>query len=262
LKPSDQLKATDNLEYAGIDDHQTPTSQGEKGPTFTEFAEGLHTQSKEAGKNYREAIEQGEYFKAGKAASQDPMLQMTGLGDMAVVGTLGKVGGSAKVLGGKSDVNKTFVPFRSDKVSLDYDMKTKQLANGNTELRISSFQQVQDDLSVISTKGKYPPNELRATFNPNDGDLVVDFVESSKHKLGIAPEMMSRAIEKVGPTNVKSISGQLDEINKNVYNVYRDEYGLSSFEAALQTPAAKIRNNLGYSRIEFDASSLTIQGYR
>lgn len=141
-------------------------------------------------------------------------------------------------------------------------MSVKPLSNGNTELRITSFQQVQDDLSVILTKGKYPPNQLRATFNPSDGDLIIDFVESSKHRLGIAPEMISRAIEKVGASNVKSISGQLDEINKGVYKIYRDEYGMSALEAALHTPAAKIRQTLGYSQIKFDASNLTIKGYR
>jgi hypothetical protein len=41
------------------------------------------------------AKEKGEYFEAGRAMSDDPMLQMTGLGDMAALAGLSRIGKAA-----------------------------------------------------------------------------------------------------------------------------------------------------------------------
>jgi hypothetical protein len=104
MRPSETLKETDNLEYADID-NQATSGEGMELPSFTELAEGAYAQAVEASRNYQEAIGNREFFSAGRAASQDPMLQMIGLGEMAVVGTLGKVTG-ARVLGGKVGPDK------------------------------------------------------------------------------------------------------------------------------------------------------------
>jgi hypothetical protein len=85
---------------------------------------------------------------------------------------------------------------------------------------------------------------------------------ASEPRLGIGKEMLSHGIETVGPSNVKSITGVLDELNFDIYSLYREEYGLSVSDAILQTPAAKIRTGLGYGDIRYDAATRTITGYK
>ncbi|MES9955089.1 MAG: hypothetical protein ABW104_19820 [Candidatus Thiodiazotropha sp. 6PLUC2] len=107
-KESQDLKNVVNLEYSEIDEY----CQESKGPGLTlpswedvgDFLKGSVQATNEAVKT---AKEQGDYFEAGRAMSNDPMLQMIGLGDMAVFGALSRMGKAAKKdWSGKSLFNK------------------------------------------------------------------------------------------------------------------------------------------------------------
>jgi hypothetical protein len=99
-------------------------------------------------------------------------------------------------------------------------------------------------------------------FRKADGDIFVNYMTASEPRLGIGKEMLSRGIETAGPSDVKSITGVIDEVNADIFKLYREEYGLSVSDAILQTPAAKIRTELGYGNIHYDAATRTITGYK
>ncbi|MBV2121690.1 MAG: hypothetical protein KUF74_09565 [Candidatus Thiodiazotropha sp. (ex Ctena orbiculata)] len=97
-KESPELKNVDNLEYAGIDEYQSKSREpGLTLPDWADVGNALKGHVQTTNEAVKAAKEKGEYFKAGRAMSNDPMLQMTGLGDMAVFGAMARTVKAAKL---------------------------------------------------------------------------------------------------------------------------------------------------------------------
>ncbi|MCG7926091.1 MAG: hypothetical protein JAY67_11165 [Candidatus Thiodiazotropha taylori] len=97
-KESPELKNVDNLEYAGIDEYQSKSREpGLTLPDWADVGNALKGHVQATNEAVKAAKDRGEYFEAGKAMSNDPMLQLTGLGDMAVFGVMARMGRAAKL---------------------------------------------------------------------------------------------------------------------------------------------------------------------
>ncbi|MCG7973724.1 MAG: hypothetical protein JAZ16_01535, partial [Candidatus Thiodiazotropha taylori] len=97
-KESPELKNVDNLEYAGIDEYQAGSREpGLTLPDWVDVGIALKGHVQATNEAVKAAKEKGEYFEAGRAMSNDPMLQITGLGDMAVFGVMARMGRAAKL---------------------------------------------------------------------------------------------------------------------------------------------------------------------
>ncbi|MCG8069773.1 MAG: hypothetical protein JAY84_18150 [Candidatus Thiodiazotropha taylori] len=116
-KESPELKNVDNLEYAGIDEYQSKSREpGLTLPDWVDVGNALKGHVQATNEAVKAAKEKGEYFEAGRAMSNDPMLQMTGLGDMAVFGAMARtvkaakldslVSGNAKINTGEGSTNQ------------------------------------------------------------------------------------------------------------------------------------------------------------
>ncbi|MCG8125448.1 MAG: hypothetical protein N0E55_16045 [Candidatus Thiodiazotropha taylori] len=116
-KESPELKNVDNLEYAGIDEYQAGSREpGLTLPDLADVGNALKGHVQATNEAVKAAKEKGEYFEAGRAMSNDPMLQMTGLGDMAVFGAMARtvkaakldslVSGNAKINTGEGSTNQ------------------------------------------------------------------------------------------------------------------------------------------------------------
>lgn len=146
-------------------------------------------------------------------------------------------------------------------MGLDFETQTTQTSNGTT-ITVQSNQTVAADGSIVDQgPTEFPANQLRATFDSQTGNLNIDWLGASPQQSGLGTEMVSRAIEQLGPENVTSISGDLDASNEGIYDYYYNDLGYSSQEALQMTPAAKIRATLGYSNIGFNSSGKVV-GYR
>jgi len=126
---------------------------------------------------------------------------------------------------------------------LDFDTSVRDLPNGLQDIKITSNQVILNDGSLTVPSRPNPNgafNLIDSRFNPNTGDLNVDFVFTFNKGKGVGSELISRAVETAGPQNVKSIVGQLGADNKRIFDSGVAQ-GLSPLGAALKTPAAKIR---------------------
>jgi filamentous hemagglutinin len=157
--------------------------------------------------------------------------------------------------GANTSVANGFVPFRS-KLGLDFESSLIHTPNGSS-ISISSRQIVLEDGAIVLQKGGAPASEFRGTFNSETGNLKVDWMGATQQGNGLGTEMMSRAIEKIGPSNIKSISGQLDELNKSIFNEYYHEIGYDVTQSIARTPAGKIRQSLGYGDLQYSNGILT-----
>ena len=155
---------------------------------------------------------------------------------------------------------RPFTPFRSSRVRLDFQAESNQQASGEISVIITSNQVPNENGEIVGI-GLPDANVIEGTFNPNTGDLRIDFLRARVSGLEIGPELVSRAIEEIGPDRVLSITGQFDLDNLRVFNEARD-FGLSNEQAAFSTPAASIRQRLGFGRLEFDSQTLTLRGFR
>ncbi|WP_017462622.1 putative Ig domain-containing protein [Dyella ginsengisoli] len=154
----------------------------------------------------------------------------------------------------------SFTPYRSE-LGLDFETQTAQTSNGTT-ITVQSNQTVAADGSIVDQGStEFPANQLRATFNSQTGNLNIDWLGASPQQSGLGTEMVSRAIEQLGPENVTSISGDLDASNEGIYDYYYNDLGYSSQDALQMTPAAKIRATLGYSNVGFNSGGQVV-GYR
>lgn len=101
-------------------------------------------------------------------------------------------------IGAQAPVASTsFTPFRSQ-LSLDYQTRIAN-SGSSTSLEIYSNQVLGSDGQLVSmAESNFPPNQLRATFNNNSGDLFVDWLGANPQQNGIGTEMLSRAVERYG----------------------------------------------------------------
>ncbi|MEW8238660.1 MAG: hypothetical protein AB2727_10735 [Candidatus Thiodiazotropha taylori] len=97
-KESPELKNVDNLEYAGIDEYQSKSREpGLTLPDWVDVGNAFKGHVQATNEAVKAVKDKGEYFEVGKAMSNDPMLQMTGLGDMALFGVMARMGRAAKL---------------------------------------------------------------------------------------------------------------------------------------------------------------------
>jgi hypothetical protein len=97
-KESGKLKGVDNLEYAAIDDYGKESNEpGLSLPSLEDVATNLKQHLQATSQQIKAAKDEGDFFAAGKAMSNDPMLQMTGLGDVSALGVLNKMRVAAKL---------------------------------------------------------------------------------------------------------------------------------------------------------------------
>jgi filamentous hemagglutinin len=80
--------------------------------------------------------------------------------------------------------------------------------------------------------------------------LHVSWYETSVQGRGVGTEMISRAIETVGPQRVSSVSAELGRTNLSVFEQVTAS-GVARQEAIWQTPLGKSMNSLGYRNVEF-----------
>jgi len=114
-----------------------------------------------------------------------------------------------------------------------------------------------EDGSIVLQKGGAPASEFRGTFNSETGNLHVDWMGTAQQGNGLGTEMMSRAVENIGSSNVRSISGQLDELNKSLFNEYYNEIGYDAMQSISKIPAGKIRQSLGYGELQYSNGVIT-----
>ncbi len=97
-KESEGLKNVDNLEFLDIDSTgQKSDAPGLSLPSWEDIGAGLKRNIQATNEAIATAKQQGSYFAVGKAISNDPLLQMTGLGDMAIFGSLARMRKMAKL---------------------------------------------------------------------------------------------------------------------------------------------------------------------
>ncbi|WP_139116996.1 hypothetical protein [Candidatus Thiodiazotropha endoloripes] len=274
FRPSESLSNETNFEYLDIDGSGTYPEPG-SGLTSDKIGMALSASINQSNENIRLAKASGNDWSVGWELGNHSLIQATGVGEFAGLSLLSKAG---KLVSNSSIFNKSaraedifdidaaspsgsysFRPFRSDRISLDYQIATKDIGD-IVNVRIGSDQIVRD--GQIVGRGANTENYIDMQFGKSDGDLFINYMTASEPRLGIGKEMLSRGVEAIGPSNVRSISGVLDETNFDIYRLYREEYGLSVSDAAMQTPAAKIRTDLGYGNIHYDAATRTITGYR
>jgi hypothetical protein len=149
-------------------------------------------------------------------------------------------------------------------VSLDFNAPTLSDYGKSTLVRVNSDQFITPFGTVIvpsrrAANGHY--QMFDGSFVHATGELRVAKLYTANRGMGLGPEIMSRAIEAIGPEKVKSISGELGIDNLDVYQANLKQ-GMSPIDAARNTPAAAIRTKLGYGNISFDPASMIITGSR
>jgi len=113
----------------------------------------------------------------------------------------------------------------------------------------------QGDFEITLANDSY----IQATV---DGDeLFVDMmsVPFELQRTGQSRALLREALDKAG--DVKSVGGGLAYTNESAYMSLLDE-GLSPTEAASWTPFGKILREAGYSRFEFNESTMVLTGFR
>jgi hypothetical protein len=97
------------------------------------------------------------------------------------------------------------------------------------------------------------PATLQAKFNSKTGDLYANMsVHENLRKSGVGTEMLQKAVNEVGPNNVKSLSAVLSGDNLKIYNATGD---------IMQTPAAKQAAKSGFPYV-YTAETPGGSGYR
>ena len=99
-------------------------------------------------------------------------------------------------------------------------------------------------------------SELEGYFS-GDGNLSLKWYSTDVPGKNIGREMISTAIETLGPERVTSVSARLGRTNLDVYeNSLRN--GLSATDAVWRTPLGKSMQYLGYRNLEVQNYSSVI----
>ncbi len=157
---------------------------------------------------------------------------------------------------------KQFTPYRNQSTPLNFDINTYDFVHGKLKTKITSDEFIINDGSTIIPSRRNPNGAnhiIETIFNPQDGELYISWLYTANSGKGIGTELISRAIESVGPSKVKSITGEMGADNLKILNSYIKQ-GMSPLDAAKKTPAAAIRIKLGYGNISFDPKTNTIKG--
>lgn len=101
---------------------------------------------------------------------------------------------------------------------------------------------------------KFAQSDLVARYSP-DGNLHIDWYGTTVTGKGVGTEMVSRAIESVGPDKIKTVSAQLGNTNLEAFRVAAST-GLSREQAVWSTPLGKTMSSLGFKNVEVLGNSV------
>ncbi|PUB82673.1 MAG: hypothetical protein DBP02_14275 [gamma proteobacterium symbiont of Ctena orbiculata] len=216
------------LEYKDIDSYPEDVGSGWRlsvptGSELVDFANAMYGRSLSASNAYRDAIEQGNHYRAGLAFGSDPMVQGLGL----MVGTFG--------------LTKPFVPDagkmsrRSGVDTIDYDGNSATASFGGTEFlkevagnRVSmkSYQQISDHGADILFKYDSAIDDL-AVYYPNSRriDLYPANIEAEALAFGHDPAHYAARVLSHEAKHVRRDSlGLLTNTRYDEYLSYRREF--------------------------------------
>ncbi|QEQ25876.1 filamentous hemagglutinin N-terminal domain-containing protein [Achromobacter xylosoxidans] len=187
------------------------------------------------------------------------------LGLVPVVGGMLKKGGQAlhvfaeaekavdvAKIGGRTEklASKGFVP--AERTGLNFETKVANKKNGYIEVELSARQKFDQSGSVIDSR--FAQSDLVARYSPS-GDLHIAWYETSVTGKGVGAEMLSRAIEAVGPNNVTSVSAKLGVSNLEVFRSAVSA-GMTSEQAVWSTPLGRSMAKLGFKSLELTGENV------
>ncbi|OPD84130.1 DUF637 domain-containing protein, partial [Pseudomonas aeruginosa] len=168
----------------------------------------------------------------------------------------GKVAESADLVEGltkgvkNSNAAKGFIP--AERTGLNFEEKVKNKAGGYVDVELSARQKF--DKSGVVVDSKFAQSDLVARYSP-DGNLYIDWYGTTVSGKGVGSEMISRAIEAVGASKVKTVSAQLGKDNLDAFKAGSSR-GLSKEQAVWNTPLGKTMSSLGFTEVEVHGASV------
>lgn len=130
-----------------------------------------------------------------------------------------------------------------------YNTRTVEL---NTTFKF--FKNNPDSFEINISSNRYSGASLGAVFNAKTGNLHIDLYTKGRLKTpGVGTELLSETISRVGPENIKGISGKLWKSNLQSYEA--GIRGMSSPTDALwSTPIGKSLSTLGFTSAKVNTS--------
>lgn len=138
----------------------------------------------------------------------------------------------------------------ADRSGIKFDTSIVNKPNGALEIELSARQKF--DKNGVIVDSKFAHTDLVARFAPETG-LFIDWYGTTVKGRNIGTELISRAIEEVGPTRVKQVSATLGNDNREAYQTARDA-GLPADQAVWGTPLGKTMSSLGFKNVEVTSS--------
>lgn len=195
---------------------------------------------------YHQALARGDLVAAGYAEGEiffriseiASVIALPATAPKAVVGAvkLAKNAGSAV----KNIFKGGFKPYKTK--SVEFDIRVKTYPNSDVV-----------ELKILGTPKPFRSADLRGTYK--NGDLKIHAYGTDVKGRKIGTELVSTAIEKIGASKVKTISGVFGIDNKKVYNGLISS-GSSPVNAAWGTPLGKTMRELGFNKVEIKPGDL------
>ena len=193
-----------------------------------------------------------QYFAARTAGSADGVLTAFGTA-YAARGLQGFVGTSRSELEPANSLQAETVGGFNPATSTGLEYTSKSL--GENVLELTSRQKFDAAGNVVPAIGVR--SEAVTTFNPNSGDMFINFYRTTETGRGVGTELISNSIQNFGPQNVQSISAELGLTNKSIFEYNMSSEGMSPISAASNTPLGKSLISLGYRQIEVNGLHIT-----
>ncbi|WP_278248861.1 DUF637 domain-containing protein [Stutzerimonas kirkiae] len=145
---------------------------------------------------------------------------------------------------------KGFIP--AERTGLNFEAKVISKSDGYIDIELSAGQKFDKTGAVVDSK--FAQSDLVARYSP-DGNLHIDWYGTTVTGKGVGTEMVSRAIESVGPDKIKTVSAQLGNTNLEAFRVAAST-GLSREQAVWSTPLGKTMSSLGFKNVEVLGNSV------
>jgi filamentous hemagglutinin len=148
-------------------------------------------------------------------------------------------------------INSSRLPS-ANKERLNFDSKIEAKDGGYVNIELSSRQKFDKNGSVVDSQ--FAQSDLIGRYSPS-GNLHIDWYGTTVGGKGVGTEMISKAISSVGSDKVKTVTAQLGNTNRDVYDSASSS-GLSSEKAAWSTPLGKSMKELGFTKVEVNGYSV------
>lgn len=145
---------------------------------------------------------------------------------------------------------KGFVP--AERTGLNFEAKVVNKSDGYVDIELSTRQKFDKTGAIVDSK--FAQSDLVARYSP-DGNLRIDWYGTTVSGKGVGTEMVSRAIESIGPDKVKAVSAQLGNTNLEAFRVAAST-GLSREQAVWSTPLGKTMKALDFKVVEISGSNV------